>query len=446
MTSAPRAARFRYLPLEVDDRGLRCRYELDGRTFEERIGLGQPVDWTAPAVLEAARLVHLLAGVSYYKAGAPPVVDLGEVPVRPGEADFLRAYYEEGLGEFAHRNGIDLRVELVGGAPAGPAPELHLGTGRPLIPFGGGIDSIVTVDEVLRHGGSDIDAALFVVSRAGDRFEAIEGAAAVTGLPVLRADRELDPQILRSAELGFLNGHVPVTAIVSAIAVLAAVADGRDAVVMSNEWSASSGNVVVEGRTVNHQWSKSAAFEAAFRDVVASALPGGPEWFSLLRPWSELAIAERFARLEAFHGVFRSCNRAFHIDPAQRAETWCGRCDKCCFIDLILAPYLSAAELGEVFSGREPLEEADLRPAFRTLLGLGPDVKPFECVGDVEECRTAAVLAGDRADRAATTVLRALRDELGGGVVAARVAAAALARPMGPSFVPDRYAAARLVG
>jgi hypothetical protein len=446
MTSAPRAARFTYLPLEVDDRGLRCRYDLDGRVFEERIGLGQPADWSDPAVLEAARLVHLLAGVSYFKAGAPPVLDLGDTPVRPGEADLLRTYHEDGLGEFAHRNGIELAVEVVGGRSAGPAPTPRLRSGRPLIPFGGGIDSIVTVDEVVALGGPDLDPALFVVSRAGDRFPAIEAAAEVTRLPVLRADRELDPQILRSAELGFLNGHVPVTGILSAIAVLAAVADGRDSVVMSNEWSASSGNVDVGGRTVNHQWSKSAAFESAFRGLLAEALPGGPDYFSLLRPWSELAIAERFARLEAFHGTFRSCNRAFHIDPAQRADTWCGRCDKCCFIDLILAPYLSAADLGAVFGGHEPLDQPELLPRFRTLLGLGPDVKPFECVGDVDECRTAAVLAGDRGDRLDTEVLRALRDELGAGVVAARVAASALALPMGPSNVPDRYAAARLVG
>lgn len=449
MTAPPRAATFRYLPVEVDAGSgtLRCRYDLDGRAFEERIGLGPAVDWTDPAVLEAARLVHLLAGVSYFKAGVPPVVDLGEVPVRPGEAEFLTAFYEEGLGELAYRNGIEVRVEVVGGSAPGPVPAAAGTTGRPLIPFGGGIDSIVTVDEVLvRAEAEGLDPALFVVSRAGDRFEAIEAAAAVTGLPVLRAERSLDPQILRSRELGFLNGHVPVTGILSAVAVLAAVADGRDAVVMSNEWSASSGNVEVDGRTVNHQWSKGIAFERAFRSVLEGALVGGPDYFSLLRPWSELAIAERFARLERFHGTFRSCNRAFHIDPTQRWDTWCGSCDKCCFIDLILAPYLPAVVLAEVFGGREPLDRTDLLPQFRTLLGFGDDVKPFECVGDVEECRTAAVLAGDRADRAGSAVLAALRTELGAGLVAARVAASALAQPLGTSFVPDRYASARLVG
>ena len=134
------------------------------------------------------------------------------------------------------------------------------------MPFGGGIDSIVSVEHVRQRA----DVALFVVSRPGDRFEAIERPAAVSGLPVIRAGREIDQQLMRSAELGFLNGHVPVTGILSAIAVLAAVLGERDTVVMSNEWSASVPTLEHDGRPVNHQYSKSASFEAAFRAVLAA--------------------------------------------------------------------------------------------------------------------------------------------------------------------------------
>ena len=141
------------------------------------------------------------------------------------------------------------------------------------MPFGGGIDSIVVTEHVRRIG----DAALFIMSRPADRFAAIEEPAAVTGLPVVRAEREIDPQLLRSAELGFLNGHVPVTGILSAIAVLAAVLTSRDAVVMSNEWSASIPTLQYQGRPVNHQYSKSAGFEAAFRRVLAAAAERPPE-------------------------------------------------------------------------------------------------------------------------------------------------------------------------
>jgi UDP-N-acetyl-alpha-D-muramoyl-L-alanyl-L-glutamate epimerase len=286
-------------------------------------------------------------------------------------------------------------------APGAGSSTLAPGAGsstRPLIPFGGGLDSIVTV-EGLRPRVDD--AALFVVSRAGDRFDAIELAAAVTGWPVVRAERQLDPKILRSRELGYRNGHVPVTGVISAIAVAAALLDGRDAVVMSNEWSASSGNGEHDGRIVNHQWSKSLAFEDLFRAALAEAVAAPIDYYSWLRPFSELWVANRFTDLDRYHLAFRSCNRAFHIDRALRLDHWCGHCDKCCFIDLILAPFLPRERLEAVFGGNEPLGNAELTPQFRALLGTSGDIKPFECVGDVDECRVAVLLAADRPDRGA---------------------------------------------
>jgi UDP-N-acetyl-alpha-D-muramoyl-L-alanyl-L-glutamate epimerase len=303
-----------------------------------------------------------------------------------------------------------------------------------LVPFGGGIDSIVTVELVRDRG----DAALFVVDRPRDRFAAIERAAAVTGLPIVRAERAIDTQVLRSAELGFLNGHVPVTGIISAAAILAAALDGRDAVVMSNEWSSSAATLTVGVRGVNHQYSKSLAFEAGFRRVVAGAL-GGVDYFSRLRAYPELLIAERFAALRRYHRAFQSCNRGFHIDPARRLDHWCGECDKCCFIDLILAPYLDAAALAEVFGGREPLDDPTLLPRFEALVDTSGAAKPWECVGDVDESRAAVALAADRPDRAATPVLRALVERLGDRLPPAE-AVAALRRPVGDHFVPDAYA------
>ena len=109
---------------------------------------------------------------------------------------------------------------------------------------------------------------------------------------------------------------------------------------------------------------------------------------------------------------FRSCNRAFHIDPAARLDHWCGRCDKCCFIDLILAPFLPAGDLRQIFGGAEPLADPSLADRFRALLGTSAASKPFECVGDVGECRAAAVLAATRPDRAGTALLQALAAEV----------------------------------
>jgi UDP-N-acetyl-alpha-D-muramoyl-L-alanyl-L-glutamate epimerase len=432
---------FRYSGFATEpDRGLlTCRYSLGERQFTELISFGGHGRWQAPEIGQAARLIFLLAGVSYYKAAAPPVIDLGQTPVTSTERAFLRSFYLDGLGEFAYRNGLDLSgLEFVGGTAAQPADGPGRGPGEPagrlLIPFGGGIDSIVTVE--LMRGRAD--AALFVVSRPGDRFAAIERPAAVTGLPVIRAGREIDPQLLRSRELGFRNGHVPVTGILSAIAVMAGLLAGRDTVVMSNEWSASVATLETGGRTVNHQYSKSAEFEHGFRQVLAGAFAGRVSYFSALRPLSELWVARKFAGLAQYHRTFRSCNRAFAVDPARRLDHWCGQCDKCCFIDLILAPFLPAAELAGIFGGAEPLANPALAAQFQALLGTSAAARPFECVGDIGECRAAAVLAAARPDRAGHTLLHTLASQFPAPSAAT---IDALLRPVGEHWIPDSYAA-----
>jgi hypothetical protein len=445
---------FRYEGFTADgDSGvLICRYSLDGREFTERVTLAPGPRWSSEAARAAARLVFLLAGVSYYKTAAPPVIDFGDTALTGTELAFLREYYVQGLGEFAYNNKLDLSGVDFGGSDPPQTPPAHGGAARPsvppgpkvsssagglraLVPFGGGIDSIVTVEQVRRRA----DVALFVVNRPADRFAAIEAPAAVTGLPVVRAEREIDPQLLRSAELGFLNGHVPVTGILSAIAVLAAVLEERDAVVMSNEWSASIPTLEYQGRPVNHQFSKSEAFEAAFRDVLAVGPGRRPEYFSWLRDRTELWVGQEFAALEQYHGSFRSCNKAFYSDPARRFDHWCGHCDKCCFIDLILAPFLPAAALRRIFEiTGEPLGNPELTPKFRALLGAG--AKPFECVGEVNECRAAVLLAARREDRAGDKLLAELAAEVGSWPDAPTSAdAAVMLRPVGRNFIPAAY-------
>jgi UDP-N-acetyl-alpha-D-muramoyl-L-alanyl-L-glutamate epimerase len=433
---------FRYQGFVIDPEAgtLTCRYWLDGHEFAERFTLAPGSRWGTEAARAAARLVFLLAGVSYYKTAAPGVIDLGDTAVTEAELAFLREFYVQGLGEFAYRNALDLtglRIEAHR-AQDGPATETETGAAggrRALVPFGGGIDSIVVVERVRRLA----DAALFIVNRPADRFAAIEAPAAVTGLPIVRAEREIDPQLLRSAELGFLNGHVPVTGILSAIAVLAAVLQDRDAVVMSNEWSASIPTLEYQGRPVNHQFSKSDVFEAAFRDVLAAAGVRLPAYFSWLRDRTELWVGQEFAALEQYHGSFRSCNKAFYSDAARRFDHWCGQCDKCCFIDLILAPFLPAAALRKVFAVTgEPLDDPGLAGKFRALLGAG--AKPFECVGEVNECRAATLLAARRADRADSAVLQELALEVTGWPDAPSEAeATAMLAPVGENYIPAGY-------
>lgn len=434
----PRGELFRYLEHTLTPEGvLTCAYEADGERFEEIVDCGADAgpdaDWSTPGAHAAARLVWLMAGVSYWKTSAAPRI-LVEGGLSALERDFLADVYLHGLAEFAYVNGLDLSDVVVEGEPREVAPVAAATTpGRPLIPFGGGIDSIVVVEETRRRHP---DAVLFVANTSDVLFAPIEETAVVAGLPVLRARRRLDPLVLASRERGYLNGHVPVTGVLSAIAVLVAVAHGRDSVVMSNEHSASEPTALrASGVLVNHQWSKGLEFESRFRELLAATVTG-VDYHSALRPYSELWVALRFADLAEYHHAFRSCNRAFHIDAGLRRDRWCGECDKCCFIDLILSPYLSREQLETIFDGREPLSRDDLEGRFRSLLGEVGRPKPLECVGDEGECRRATLLAADRADRADTPLLHRLAAYVAATGLAVPDTAVLLA-PQGPHFLPD---------
>lgn len=423
---------FRYTGYALDRGTLTCSYALDDETFTERFECGAG-DFDTPAADAVARLVFLLAGISYYKTGAPARIEVpGGLSAR--ERDFLHSYYVNGLAEFSHTGGHDISDLVIQAPVRDVAPVVaDVVVGHPLVPFGGGIDSVVVVEQIKEYLP---DTALFVANTSEVPFAPIEDTLAVAGLPVRRARRHLDPKVLESRARGYFNGHVPVTGIISALALLVAVANRHDRVVMSNEHSASEPTgMTANGVPVNHQWSKGLAFESAFRAVLADAVTG-LDYYSALRPYSELWVSRRFAELTGYHRAFRSCNKAFYVDPVSRLSQWCGECDKCCFIDLILAPYLDREQLEEIFAGREPLGRADLEPEFRSLLGEPGRSKPLECVGDEGECRRAALLASARTDRAGNDLLAALAAYVEGTGLPVPTEETLLER-QGVHFIPD---------
>lgn len=75
----------------------------------------------APFVLDAARaqaarqalqLLHLIAGVSYYKAAVPEDIRIESYAIDADTAALLEEIYVNGLGEFAYRNGLDLHGRI----------------------------------------------------------------------------------------------------------------------------------------------------------------------------------------------------------------------------------------------------------------------------------------------------------------------------------------------
>ena len=377
-----RAERFTYLGLEIDGTTLVGRYQLDDVQYVETVVFEGVESFNSAAVRSLAEVWFLLAGLSYYKAGAARHIDFAATPVSNSDAALFRAALLDGLGEFAYRNDLDLSDVVISGGIATHPLDIALDPHRILTPFGGGIDSVVTVHTL----GTRIDQSLFVVSPSTGRFEPLENTAQLTGRPILRATRSLDPLIVTGERV--FNGHVPVTAMFTLLAAIAAVADGRGAVAMSNEHSSSVPNRVWRGREINHQWSKSWAAEQLISASIRERL--GPQFTiaSVLRDRSELWVAREFAQLTQYHHTFRSCNRAFRQQLDQREANWCGECDKCLFIGLVLAPFMSRDDLRSAL-GCEPLGDNDRRGQLKTLVGLGTEFKPFECVGDPSECSVA---------------------------------------------------------
>ena len=365
----------------------------------------------------ALQLLHLIAGVSYYKAGVPPAIHFeGDAPDVATTA-FLHEIYLHGLGEFAYHNRFDLRSRLASllqspdGQPlrrrvrrsnfsepavepdapyvaAIDAPSLRLPR-RTLLPIGGGKDSLVSVE--MCKSIQEPATAIWVGDSA-----LIAACAARTGLPLLNIKRALAPELFEYNRLGAWNGHVPVTAINSAILICAAILYGYDAIAFSNERSASSATLEYDGQEVNHQWSKGVDFERRLREYTKLHIAADLDYFSLLRPWSELAVARAFAKSAQYDDAFSSCNRNFRILGTRPADRWCGECPKCHFVFLALAPFVSKPRLLKIF-GRNLLDDAALAPGFDALLEYR-EHKPFECVGEGRESRAALHTLAQRAE------------------------------------------------
>ena len=349
-------------------------------------------DARTAAAVQALRMLHLIAGVSYYKAAVPPTITIDSYAIDADTAALLETIYLNGLGEFAYRNGLNLHGKIkfpvgAAGAATGQDGSVLGLREHALVAIGGGKDSLVSI-EALR--GIGIEQTVTWIGGS----QLIKACAERTGLPTLNLGRQLAPELFEYNRQGAWNGHIPVTAVNSAILVFAAVVLGADQVVFSNERSASYGSMIEGTGEVNHQWSKGWAFEQAFGDYVQRHVAADLKYYSLLRPLSELAVARQFARTDRYDAHFSSCNRNFHILGERPVNRWCGVCPKCHFVFLALAPFMPKPRLVGIF-GRNLLDDAAQIGGYDALLEY-QDHKPFECVGEGKESRAAMATLSER--------------------------------------------------
>ena len=337
--------------------------------------------------------------VSYWKIACPKKVLVKPFALTESQKAFWKKLYYNGLGEFLYLNSIvvaeqDLmQIETDGNQPFAKVdvPLME----NTLVPVGGGKDSVVTL-ECLRN---QMPVIPLIVNPRGATLACVETAGYGEN-DFIVINRTLDPTMLQLNAEGYLNGHTPFSALLAFISILVAFGSQSHYIALSNENSANESTV--PGTNINHQYSKSIEFERDFRNYVAENLNDKVQYFSFLRPLSELQIANLFAQCDAYHPVFRSCN------VGSKTDSWCGHCPKCLFTWIILSPFLSRDKLTAIF-GKDLMSDTSLQPIWEELNGTAA-VKPFECVGTVEEVRACeAAVKGDK--DAVNQILRRFNNE-----------------------------------
>ncbi|HEX7411348.1 MAG TPA: hypothetical protein VF298_04325 [Bacteroidales bacterium] len=323
--------------------------------------------------------------ISYWKAACPPQVIIKPFSLSPEQVAWWKEVYFQGLGEFFYLNSIVpdkhsfMQIECADAIPTEPF-DINLDN-KLIIPVGGGKDSVVTLELLSHH----FDTLALIMNPRGASFFTAETA----GFPrerIIEINRTIDPLLLELNKQNFLNGHTPFSALLAFQCLLASALTGRRHIALSNESSAN--EATIEDTQINHQYSKSIAFETDFRWYVARYISPAFNYFSFLRPLNELQIGRLFAGFPAYFDVFKSCN------VGSKTDIWCGHCPKCLFAFIILSPFISRDRMVEIF-GKDMFADEALWPYLRQLSGID-DIKPFECVGTVDEVNLALkiILAG----------------------------------------------------
>jgi len=321
--------------------------------------------------------IGMIELISYYKACCSPSILVRCGSLNDDQMRFWKKIYFNGLGEFLYKNLIettenDLFEIHCDNKNNFPPSEISLND-ECLIPVGGGKDSIVSL-EIL----SGMNCLPLILNPKKSQTDSVLNSGYSSFFHV---ERSIDRLLLELNGKGYLNGHTPFSALLAFVSALSALVKGKKNVILSNENSASVGNVFFSGIEINHQYSKSFKAEKAAHDYITAYIHKDLNYFSILRPVNELKIAQMFSRYKNHFKTFRSCN------AGSKTNTWCNNCPKCLFTYIILSPFLSADEMMRIF-GEDLFSNIKLENTFLELTGMN-GVKPFECVGTKEEVNSA---------------------------------------------------------
>lgn len=358
-------------------------YSFDKHNFTEELIWHLPAGKNITKVPESAFFaLHITLGLSYYKLAVAPKITVKSGALNSEQKNFWQTAYKKGLGEMFFQNQIDFRDLINFFAEGETKNELdNQPKSGNLLCLGGGKDSLVAA-EILLQNQIDFTPLIF-----GNNQIAREQTKKLHKAPII-IERKLDPKIFELNQTGkYYNGHVPFSFILAFSTLVAAIATGAKSIIVANESSANCGNTEFLGMEINHQWSKTIEAEKLISGYIKQFVSSEVDYFSLLRPFNELKIAEIFVKNGEFFQDFASCNANFKQKNALKEQKWCNNCPKCAFVFALFSTFLNREQLKTIF-GENLFEKESLRQVFKDLYEEN-NLKPFECVGEKREVQAA---------------------------------------------------------
>ncbi|MBI2008272.1 hypothetical protein HYS82_01310 [Candidatus Amesbacteria bacterium] len=357
-------SRFIYESYSIDANSLKFNYSAADHHFTPQIIFENISGSLSPSLAFPTGIAEMF---SYWKLFCSPEIEIAAGHLTPDQIQFWHKLAINGMGQYFYENKIDftapnfLTITSSNITPLNPPLNLRggnpKGEGDILVPLGGGKDSVITL-ELLKNHFDVRPIIVYPTTPASERF---------AKNPII-VRRILDPHLLELTKLGLPQGHIPYSAVLAFIFLLAAAAENIPYIAVSHERGSDEGNVQYLGHTINHQYSKTLEFETDLNNYISS-----PKYFSFLRPLYELQITKMFSRYPKYFPLFRSCNRN------QQQDSWCGHCPKCVSTALLLKPFISKEQIIKII-GRYP-SESEMRQLTVS--------KPFECILTKAEAQAA---------------------------------------------------------
>ncbi len=320
---------------------------------------------------------------SYWKTTCSPVLEISAGYLVNEQLNWWRDLLIKGMGQYFFENKIDINkddfVRIISAEKPPLNEKLLVKSNKNLIPVGGGKDSIVTLETLLKEGLGD--AALVVYPTTPYSKEVVDKSGIKK---VYYVQRNLDLKLIKPNSKIFLNGHIPYSNILYFTSLIVANLNGYKNVVFSNERSSEEGNVNYLGHKINHQYTKTQEFERKFF-VYNKKYLSNVNVFSILRPLYEIQIAKMFSKYDKYFGIFRSCNLG------QKEGVWCCNCPKCLSTFILLFPFLGTRKILKIFP-RNLYEDISLTKLLDKLISE-ESIKPFECVGTKDEVKAGLYLS-----------------------------------------------------